>query len=173
MKSEPSAWGLGVIVVALITAGAVRATSISVPERPAPEAATSTRPVEMLSTTVPKTVLKILRPAPLQSFSGFNVLRPTSAEPLSLPAMTVGEMMFIASPLALIPAGPNATTTVTDAEEPLTATPKVRLEEPVTRTPKLKARHKLKVAREEPQQQQQQQQQQLPWWSQLPWLRMR
>ena len=167
VKSRALAWGLGVIVIALTTAGAVRATmhiSAKFPERLAPEAPTSTRPAEILPTTIPTTTLKILRPVPSPSFSGFNVLRTTLAEPLSMPAMTVGEMMFIANPVALAPTEPDATATAPDAEEPLTATPKVELETPVTMTPKLKPKPKQKLAREEPQQQQQ-----LPWWSRLRW----
>jgi len=164
-------WGLGVIVVTLITAGAVRATipnmSAAVTERVPPKAPTSTRPAEMLSTTMPKTTPKILRPTPSTSFSGFRILRATSAEPLSLPAMTVGEMMLIANPLAPSPTEPNATTTAPVAEEPLTATPKVKVEKDVTRTPKLKPKPKRKLVRQEPQQQQQQQH---PWWSRFPWL---
>jgi hypothetical protein len=171
VKSRATAWGLGVIVVTLITAGAVRATipsmSAAVTERAAPEAPTSTRPAEMPSTTMPKTAPKILRPTPPPSFSGFRVLRATSAEPLSLPAMTVGEMMLITNPLALAPTEPNATTTAPVAEEPLTSTPKVKVEEHVTRTPKLKPKPKRKLVRQEPQQQQQQE---LPWWSRFPWL---
>ena len=166
VKSRATAWGLGVIVVTLITAGAVRATipnmSAAVTERAAPKAPTST-----LSTTMPKTAPKILRPTPSTSFSGFRILRATSAEPLSLPAMTVGEMMLIANPLDLAPTEPNATTTAPDAEEPLTVTPKVKVEKDVTRTPKLKPKPKRKLARQEPQQQQQQQH---PWWSRFPWL---
>jgi hypothetical protein len=58
VKSRATAWGLGVIVVTLITAGAVRATipnmSAAVTERAAPKPPTSTRPEEMLSTTMPK-----------------------------------------------------------------------------------------------------------------------
>jgi len=173
VKSRATAWGLGVIVVTLITAGAVRATipnmSAAVTERAAPKAPTSTRPAEMLSTTMPKTAPKILRSTPSTSFSGFRILRATLAEPLSLPAMTVGDMMLIANPLDLAPREPNATTTAPDAEEPLTVTPKVKVEKDVTRTPKLKPKPKRKRARQEPQQQQQQQQQH-PWWSRFPWL---
>ena len=170
VHSRAFGWGLGVVVVTLITAGAVRATmpsmSAAVTERAAPKAPTST-----LSTTMPKTAPKILRPTPPTSFSGFRILRATSAEPLSLPAMTVGEMMLIANPLDLAPTEPNATTTAPDAEEPLTATPKVKVEEHVTKTPKLKPKPKRKLARQEPQQQQEQQQQQEhPWWSRFPWL---
>jgi hypothetical protein len=171
VHSRPFGWGLGVIVVALITASAVRATmpsmSAAVTERAAPKAPTSTQPAEMLSTTMPKTAPKILRPTPSTSFSGFRILRATSAEPLSLPAMTVGEMMLIANPLDPAPTETKATTAGPDAEEPLTATPKVKVEKDVTRTPKLKPKPKRKLARQEPQQQQQQEH---PWWSRFPWL---
>ena len=165
VNSRATAWGLGVVVVTLISAGAVRATIPNI--RATPKAPTFIRPAEMLTTTMPKTAPKILRPTPSTSFSGFRILRATSAEPLSLPAMTVGEMMLIANPLDLAPTEPNATTTAPDAEEPLTATPKVKVEKDVTRTPKLKPKPKRKLARQEPQQQQQQQH---PWWSRFPWL---
>jgi hypothetical protein len=82
--------------------------------------------------------------------------------------MTVGEMMLIAYPLALASTEPNPTTTAPDAEEPLNATPKVKVEEHVTRTPKLKPKPKRKLARQEPQHQQQ-----IPWWSRLPLLGVR
>ena len=173
VHSRAFGWGLGVVVVTLITAGAVRATmpsmSAAVTERAAPKAPPPTRPAEMLSTTMPKTAPKIPETTPSASSPGFRILRATSAEPLSLPAMTVGEMMLIANPLDLAPTEPNATTTAPDAEEPLTATPKVKVEKDVTRTPKLKPKPKRKLARQEPQQQQQQQQEH-PWWLRFPWL---
>ena len=171
LKSRATAWGLGVIIVTLITAGAVRATipsmSAAVTERAALEAPTSTQPAEMPSTTMPKMAPKILTPTRPTWFPGFRILRATLADPLSLPAMTVGEMMLIANPLDLAPTEPNATTTAPDAEEPLTAPPKVKVEKDVTRTPKLKPKPKRKLARQEPQQQQQQEH---PWWSRFPWL---
>jgi hypothetical protein len=172
VNSRATAWGLGVVVVTLITAGAVRATIpnmfAAVTERAAPKAPTSTRPAEMLATAMPKTAPRILRPTSSPSSSGFSVLTATAAEPLTLPAMTVGEMMLIANPLDLAPTEPNATTTAPVTEEPLTATPKVKVEEHVTRTPKLKPKPKRKLARQEPQQQQQ-----IPWWSRLPLLGVR
>ena len=173
LKSRATAWVLGVIVVIFITAGAVRATipnmSGAVTERAAAKAPPPTRPGEMLSTTMPKTAPKIPETTPSASSPGFRILRATSAEPLSLPAMTVGEMMLISNPLDLAPTEPNATTTAPNAEEPLTATPKVKVEKDVSRTSKLKPKPKRKLARQEPQQQQQQQQEH-PWWSRFPWL---
>jgi hypothetical protein len=166
VNSRATAWGLGVVVVTLISAGAVRATIPNL--RATPKAPTFIRPAEMLSTTMPKTAPRILRPTSSPSSSGFSVLTATAAESLTLPAMTVGEMMLIAHPLALASTEPNPTTTAPNAEEPLNATPKVKVEEHVTRTPKLKPKLKRKLARQEPQHQQQ-----IPWWSRLPLLGVR
>jgi hypothetical protein len=150
---------LGVITVFLIAAGAVRATISSLPaEAPvlaAPKMPGPPQRAAAVSVTVPKAPGKAQRSAPSPvPISGFAVLAATSAsEPLLLPAQTIADMMLITSPLALVPMEPE-TTTAPVAGESLAVKPKV------------KAKLKRKLARQEPQQQ-------LPWWRQLPWIRVR
>lgn len=150
---------VGVIIVTLVAAGAVRATIPGLPaEAPmpmAPKVTGSTRAAAALPATVPPAPAKVPRPAPSPApVAGFSVVVPTAvAEPLPMPAQTVASMMLITSPSVLAPPEPDATTALV-AEESLPVKPKV------------KAKLKRKSARQEPQQQ-------LFWWQRLPWLRVR
>lgn len=142
---------LGVITVFFIAAGAVRATISSpgeVPALAAPEV--PPQHAAAVSVTVPKAPGKAQRSAPT---SGFAVLAATSAsEPLQLPAQSIANMMLITSPLALVTTEPDNTKAPV-ARESLASEPRV------------KTKSKGQLARQEPQQR-------LPWWQQLPWIRV-
>lgn len=149
---------LGTIMVTIVAAGAVRATIPGRPEAPvltAPAVPGFTRPATAVPAAAPTAPREVVKPPPSStSVSGFSVLVGTAVpEPLLLPAQTIANMMLITSPLALAPMEPE-TTTEPIAEETLAAKPAV------------KAKPKRKLVRREPQQQ-------LPWWQQLPWIRVR
>ena len=153
LKGRVFVSALGVITVFLIAAGAVRATISSLPAEAlvpaAPEVPGPPQHAAAASVTVPKAPGKAQRSAPV---SGFAVLAATSAsEPLQLPAQTIANMMLITSPLALATAEP-------DTKAPVAG-------ESLASEPRVKTKSKRKLARQEPQQQ-------LPWWQQLPWIRV-
>lgn len=191
MNSSVTGWGFATIAVAVLTAGAVRATtsdnSIAVlehqnmdtaltaaPLRTVPVsgfsvlAAISAEPlslppktiVEMIGITNPLALqpettmgLDLSRPVSLAPCSGFSVLRATSAEPMSLPPMSVAEMMLI-------------TNAITAAPFKSDATPGPFADKSFVPALRMKAKPKRKLAVEEPQQR-------LPSWLRLPWLSLR
>ncbi len=188
MNSSVPGWGFATIAVAVLTAGAVRATtsdnSIAVLEHQNMDAAPTAGPLRIVPVSgfsvlaaisaeslslPPKTIVEmigitnplalqpettmgadLLRPVSLAPCSGFSVLGATSAEPMSLPPMTVAEMILITNAITAAPFKSDAT------RGPFADKSFV----PTIRT---KAKPKRKLAIQEPQQR-------LPSWLRLPWL---
>jgi len=164
---------LGIVVLCLIAAGAVRAT-LSSPTGEAPAlAAKKAHPIPPLKKagrlpppppaamlTVPKTPKPAKRPA---AISGSVLLASRSDyAPVQMPPRTVTDIAVISRPLALA-SEPEAT-----AEEPAASPDPAPLpvaETPAAAKPAVKPRPRRKVARRQPQP--------LPWWQQWSWMRLR
>lgn len=191
MNSSVTGWGFATIAVAVLTAGAVRATtsdnSIAVLEHQNMDTALTAAPLRTVPVSgfsvlaaisaeplslPPKTIVEMIgitnplalqpetimgpdlsRPVSLAPCSGFSVLRATSAEPMSLPPMTVAEMMLI-------------TNAITAAPFKSDATPGPLADKSFVPALRMKAKPKRKLAVQEPQQR-------LPSWLRLPWLSLR
>jgi hypothetical protein len=146
---------LGVIAVALVAAGVLRATvtgqSAGVNAR-APVVQSFTGSAAAGSTTR----LKTPRPPPSSApISGFSLVATTFNEPLSLPPQTIASMMAIASPVTL--ASEESVRVPAIAKEALAIKPV---------KPKLRPAFSRKVVTHEPQQQP-------SWWQRLPLIRIR
>jgi len=141
---------IGVFALGLTAVGAVRAMLSSRPDE-APGFAVPARSLQAAAAPVASSKVAVKTPRSA-SASGFTVLAaPSPSQPLQLPPQTIGNMVLITSPLAQIMTEPDKASV---AEEPLAA------------EPRMKPKPKRKVARHGPDQQ-------LPWWQQLPWIRIR
>jgi hypothetical protein len=191
VNSSVTGWGFATIAVAVLTAGAVRATtsdnSIAVLEHQNMDTALTAAPLRTVRVSgfsvlaaisaeplslPPKTIVEMIgitnplalqsetamgpdlsRPVSLAPCSGFSVLGATSPEPMSLPPMTVAEMMLI-------------TNAITAAPFKSDATPGPFADKSFVPALRMKAKPNRKLAVQEPQQR-------LPSWLRLPWLSLR
>jgi len=167
---------LGVIVLCLIGAGAVRAM-LSSPTGEAPAlAAKKGEPIPPLKKTgrlpppppaamltVPKTPKLVKRPA---AISGSVLLASRSDyAPVQMPPRTVTDIAVISRPLALASHEPEPEAVAARPVASPEPAPLPIAEKPDTAKPAAKPRPRRKVARRQPQP--------VPWWQQWSWMRLR
>jgi len=150
MKRRPVIPALGVMILLLITAGAIRATmpasQCEVPLSLAPKVAPAALPATAL-TEPPKST----PPAP--SVAGFRLIQEAFVpEPQPLSAYSTLSMMLIARIVPPSPITAEATTALV-------------VSAPAAAKPQIQAQTKRKLASQKPPE--------LSWWQQLPWIRVR
>ena len=140
---------LGVVILLLITAGAVRVTMLALRLELPLSVSPKVAPAALPTTTLTEP-LKSTPPAP--SVSGFSLIEETSVpEPQPLSAHSTLSMMLIAS-MSPSPIKAEATTALVVGEPPAAK-------------PQTKAQTKRKLASQKPPEP--------SWWQQLPWIRVR
>ena len=137
---------LGVMILLLITAGAVRATMPALQFEEPLSVSPKVAPATALTEPVKSTPI-----AP--SVSGFSVIEESSVpEPQPLSEHSTISMMLIVSIMSPSPIRAEATTALV-------------VDEPPAAKPRTKAQTKRKLASQKPPE--------LSWWQQLPWIRVR